>query len=61
MFNTQAFFSTILVVVLIGVIYGGAILATRNAWKPAVFGGAIASIVAFAILVSHVAALLMGA
>ena len=61
MFNAQAFISTIIFIVFLFAIYGGAMFFTYHKWLVARTAGAIVAMLAFAGLMSHVGYLIAGA
>lgn len=61
MFNAQAFVSTLVFVVFLFAIYGGATFFAYHKWLTARTAGAIVAMLAFAGLMSHVGYLIAGA
>lgn len=61
MFNTQAAISTVFLTVMVVLVYVGSAFASYHRWTPARLVGGIVALAAFTGIVSHVAALIVGA
>jgi hypothetical protein len=53
MFNLTAFISAVIFLVLLALVYTGALFYLYHTWRPARIGGVVIGGVSFALLVSH--------